>query len=650
MAFWDRWFRTETKESRISRMIASMWGIGSPIYTPRNYEQLARVGFESNSIVYRAIVTIATACSGIPWVLYHQRRNSRKEIETDPLLDLLNAPNPRQGTADFIEALVCYVMLSGNAYVEAVRPSDTRPPMELYILRPDRMRVLPDAKNLIAGYEYNADGQRERFLAEEIMHLKLFAATHDWYGLSPIAVAARTVDQLNAANDWNTALLQNMARPPGALVTEASLDAISYERLKEDIDEKYSGSRNAGRPLLLENGLTWQSFGLNPVDMDWLEGKREAAREIAIALGVPPEIMGDARTKTYASYQEARKAFYQETVLPLMDKIKGRFNGWLCPMFNDRYVLDYDKDEIEALHEDRGAVWTSALQAVQAGILTVNEAREKMGYEALPGGDVLLLPSSQNVKDTDNLLPEPAPIVDATLAPDPMLPPPPEPGQKSASDPLLSAIQTQFAKEYDAIKDETDIDSIEAYLKTQIPIWDRLLKRAMRPLALQAAQDVLTDISSGKTRMTPIERAIDAMLDASTNAEEIVTTTIERVRSALTTKASSDPLRDLAKANVETRAPLIAETQTTLATNGGAYLAAQEVTKREKVGLVKIWLSRQDRRTRPAHKEAHNQRVPLEDPFIVGGEKLMHPMDLSLGATSDNVFGCRCLSRYEVAE
>jgi HK97 family phage portal protein len=125
--------------------------------------------------------------------------------------------------------------------------------------------------------------------------------------------------------------------------------------------------------------------------MDWLEGRKMSRVEICNVFQVPPELIGIQDQKTYSNYQEARKAFYTETVLPLMDRLCDDLNNWLVPVFGDNLILDYDKDEIEALQEDREKVWT---RVQNANWLTVNEKRSATGYEEIDGGDVVLVPAT----------------------------------------------------------------------------------------------------------------------------------------------------------------------------------------------------------------------------------------------------------------
>jgi len=383
------------KQSNTTRAIIETT-LGQPVWTPKDYANFAREGYCNNVYVYACVRQIAMACAGIPWLVYRTTNDGTvEELESHPLKELLNGPNPWQGGSEFFESVVGFLMPAGNSYIEAAGP-ENGPPREPYVLRPDRMKVIAgNSQQLIAGYQYTVGAATVNFKPEEILHLKLFNPLDDWYGMSPIEAAARSIDQNNESRAWNVALLQNSARPPGALITEHELQPDQFERLKEQINHEFTGAKNAGRPLLLEGGLDWKEIGLTPAEMHWLEGLKLSAREIAIAFGVPPELIGDNANKTYSNYKEARQAFYTETVLPLMDSIKGELNNWLIPKFGDkRLYIDYDRDEIEALQEDREAVWSRALEAVKNGILTPNEARVMLGYDEVEGGDMLMMPAN----------------------------------------------------------------------------------------------------------------------------------------------------------------------------------------------------------------------------------------------------------------
>lgn len=366
--------------------------VASPLWTSPSYIALAREGYQQNPYVYACVRLIATACGGIPWLLYERTREGLKELEDHPLLSIMNAPNPTSSGSEFIQEVVSYLLISGNAYVQAIYLNER--PRELWALRPDAIEVVPgNTMGEVRGYRYNVQGGPVMLSPQQVLHLKLFSPLDSLYGMSPLLAAARSVDQNNEARAWNVALLQNSCRPPGALVSQNQLTDTQFEQLKKELKEQYQGAANAGRPLLLEGGLSWQEMSLTPEEMAWLEGQKLSAREICVCFGVPPQLVGDTESSTYSNYQEARQAFYTETVLPLMDYLRDELNAWLAPQFGP-YLLDYDRDEIEALQEDRAATWERALEAVKAGVITVNEARRMMGYEDIKNGDVLLPPQA----------------------------------------------------------------------------------------------------------------------------------------------------------------------------------------------------------------------------------------------------------------
>jgi HK97 family phage portal protein len=286
--------RGEAKASAVGPLIA--WEpLGQPVWAPRDYAAFAREGFMQNAIVYRAVRMTAEAAASVPLLLYR----GADEIEAHPLLDLIAQPSPDHTSADFLEAWYGYLLVSGNAYVEAVALSGRL--RELHVLRPDRMKVIPGLDGWPEAFEYTAAGRSVRFDAEPVsgvrpvLHVRLFHPDNDHYGMSPIEAAARAIDIHNAAGSWNKALLDNAARPSGALVYAAAngnLTGEQYARPKTELEDSYQGARNAGRPLLLEGGLDWKPLSLSPKDMDFIEAKHAAAREIALALGVPPMLLG----------------------------------------------------------------------------------------------------------------------------------------------------------------------------------------------------------------------------------------------------------------------------------------------------------------------------------------------------------------------
>ena len=386
---------SEQKNSRTSRLIAIESG-GRARWTPRDYAALAREGYTRNAIVHRAVRLTAECVGASSFVLYE----GAAELAAHPLLDLLARPNPRQDGASFLESVTTHLLLAGNAYIEAVGvDGETASVRELYALRPDRMKVVPGPDGWPQAFDYTVSGSTVRFDQSAapglvpgvppILQLTLFNPLDDYYGLSPLEAAAIAVDTHNAAAAWNKALLDNAARPSGALVYDGPDGAVmadaQFERLKKELADHYTGTGNAGRPLLLEGGLDWKAMSLSPKDMDFMEAKHSAAREIALAFGVPPMLLAIPGDNTYSNYQEANRVFWRQTVLPLANRIGAAVTQWLAPAFGAQLSLCVDTDKIEALSPDRAALWD---RVTKAPFLTVNEKRAATGYGAVQGGDV----------------------------------------------------------------------------------------------------------------------------------------------------------------------------------------------------------------------------------------------------------------------
>ncbi len=370
-------FNPRPPEAKASRAaLVALFEAGRPRWTPRNYTALAREGFAGNAIAYRAVRLIAEAVAAVPLALYEGAR----ELDAHPLLDLITRPNPRQSGCDLIEAATGHLLISGNAYFECVLVAGK--PRELFALRPDRMKVVPGAEGWPEAYEYSVAGKSVRFAMSEtpppILHLALFNPLNDHYGLSPIEAAASAIDVHNAASGWNKALLDNAARPSGALVYSAggNLSEEQFERLKSELEAHYQGSANAGRPLLLEGGLDWKSLSLSPKDMDFVEAKRAAAREIALAFGVPPMLLGIPGDNTYSNYAEANRSFYRATVVPMALRIFNAVAQWLAPALGE-VRLAPDLDQVEALAPERESLWKRVNDAT---FLSEDEKRAAVSY------------------------------------------------------------------------------------------------------------------------------------------------------------------------------------------------------------------------------------------------------------------------------
>lgn len=369
----------EVKASAAGPVIAMQGGMsGRVAWSPRDVVSLTKAGFTGNPVGFRSVKLIAEAAAALPLVL----QNADQRFEQHPVLDLVRRPNAGQGRAELFEALYGQMLLSGNGYLEVV-PDEEGQAAELHVLRSDRMNVVPGTDGWPVAYEYAVGGRRHRFdmtgNIQPICHIKTFHPQDDHYGLSPMQAAASAIDVHNAASRWSKGLLDNAARPSGAFVYsggEGQLSQDQFERLQSDMASYHQGAANAGRPMLLEGGLDWKPMGFSPSDMEFQKTKEAAAREISVAFGVPPMLLGIPGDATYANYQEAHRAFYRLTVLPLATKVTATISEWLSGIAGEQVTLQPDLDQVPALSGEREAQWR---RIADADFLTEAEKRSLLG-------------------------------------------------------------------------------------------------------------------------------------------------------------------------------------------------------------------------------------------------------------------------------
>jgi len=334
---------------------------------PSGYEAQVRAAYLGNAIAQRAVRIVAEGAGSIA---------VDATPEGHPAVRLLTG---------LIETAATHLLLHGDAYVQILTDADGAPAM-LYALRPERLTIEADATGWPAAYLYRASGASMRIPAAPadgrpgLIHIRTLNPLDDHYGLGCLGAASGPVAIHNAATRWNKALLDNAARPSGALVYEtgdgATLSPEQFERLKAEMDASYTGSGNAGRPMLLEGGLKWQALSLTPADMDFNNLKAAAAREIALAFGVPPMLLGLPGDNTYANYSEANRALWRLTILPLAAKILDAI-GTALGVWWPELKFAMDLDSIPALAVDRQALWS---QVTAADFLSEDEKRAMLGF------------------------------------------------------------------------------------------------------------------------------------------------------------------------------------------------------------------------------------------------------------------------------
>lgn len=356
--------------------------------------------YSNNVIVYRCVNLIAQSASHVPWIVKKKRRGSPEIVYDHPVYQLLKKPNPGKAGADFFGEIIASKLLFGNCYI--LSTSEWRP-KEIYLLHSPAIELILEQNQLVA-YKYNGSKAEKIYRIDpitrvsKILHLKNYNPNNAHYGLSCLAAASKPIDLHHHATNWNSSLLKNGARPSGALIVKDSNGYLSdeqFERLQAQFSEKFTGAHNSGKPLLLEGGLDWLEMSINPRDMDFIESKNSAAREIALAFGVPPQLLGINGDNTYSNMQEARLALWEETLIPLLDKLADAFSNWLSYWYQEEIIIDFDRDNISALTDRRENLWA---KISNSNFMTLNEKRAFMALPPLEGGDVIDIVSLNQFK------------------------------------------------------------------------------------------------------------------------------------------------------------------------------------------------------------------------------------------------------------
>lgn len=714
MNFFQRLFSRKYSEARAT---ASIRLLGKPVTTPANYEGMSKFGYQKNVTVYKCVQMIGKSCSSIKWDLY-QGRSGSKPVEIDdpnhPFNKLWLRPNPLQGSAAFVEDAISYFVLNGNSYLNSVRPTRGGAPTELWTIRPDKMTIEPNRQGYPAKYIFTINGVSKVWevdfikMQSDIKHLKTFHPTNDWYGMAPLECALSSLDQANSANTWNLALLQNFATPSGVLQVRNSdnnptggLTDEQYERLKSRFAEGHQGARNAAKPLLLEGGLEWKPMAFTPKDMEFIKGKEVSSTDIAIALGVPPEMLGMGQ-KTYSNYEEARLSFYEETVLPIMDYFRDEMNQWLLPMFGENLFIDYDKDDIEALQSKRDK---KMLSISTVNYLTQNEKRLLTGFEPMEGWDVFVIGSQvmespmaeEETDDTD----------DGVSSGDDEQENPNEEGQeddgsedeedeaegeksfkavnllnrnekktswkrqnarrKKLESPFARDLESDFKEMnqniYKAISSATDPRLAEfAYLKAiedGMSDIKRTIKRHLKYTMTEFGNIILEGLKS-EFKIEKIEtkanRIYEDFVESYINKRtakaitEVEGTTRKKVRETvrqLTQEAIEDghsneelasTLRDSLNKLTPARSRLIARTEVAMASNNATLEAVRSISD-QVTGLYKEWVSVQDDRTRDGSEPLEANHLDMNGERVGIDEKFHVPPDADMEGPGDESAG-----------
>lgn len=382
-------YKSKRMNSPVYSNLVKVYG-NSPQYTDNNYYSIAKEGYSENNVIFACLREIVQGCTQVEWKVYQTKSDGKdEEVINHPILKLLNKPNPLQSKEEFIERVMLFYYIGGDAPLHKI-PLSRGTVGALYTYRPDKttFTLTGDIDMPYDNIQYMSGGvanikPKEFTLFKTVNPLDELDGLGR--GLSPLSAALKNGDLFNSFIDWNVSLLQNGASPSGAWVTQESLDKNVYEIAEKRIQNKYSGTMNAGKTMLLDGGASWVKMGENPKDMDWVRGKESTIKDICSALRVDPIVIGYNEFSSYNNKKEAEKGLYNKVIIPLMNSLAGTLTRFLLPHEENIYITT-DFSHIPVLQEDEEKRFERINNAKS---LTLNEKRQELGKDEIEGGDII---------------------------------------------------------------------------------------------------------------------------------------------------------------------------------------------------------------------------------------------------------------------
>ena len=383
------------------------------ISSSENDDTYINKGYRFNSSIYSIVNLISKTAANIPFQIYEVKNENELKryksitsgsvtttslvnsniiqkkalanVEDTELHELLNRPNPAQSFNAWIQEIIAFGALTGNRYIYGIAP-DTGQNMgkykELYVL-PSQVVEIHSGGLMKPVKEYTLEyNGTYRIPAEFICHIKNFNPYYDGsgshlYGMSPLKAGLRSMDANNEALTTGVKYLQNQTARGMLISDEGDMTESQAKQLKDKFRSTYQGSNNAGDLIITPKKLSWVNFGLNASDLSLIEQYNASIKDLCNVYNVPVQLLNNTESSTYNNMKEAKKALYQNAVIPELIRIREELNRWLTPQYGDKLYIDFDFNSIPELQEETEKVVD---QMSKSWWLTPNEKRIAMNY------------------------------------------------------------------------------------------------------------------------------------------------------------------------------------------------------------------------------------------------------------------------------
>lgn len=403
------------------------WTDGRPQSPDLRYHTFAKEGYGKSAIVYACIEELATSAAE-PRM---QQRNGNTWNTEGAVVDLLRLPNPFMDGFALWATVIMHLSIAGNAYALMIR-SDSGRVLELWLLRPDRVSIVPDSQRYIRGYEYDLGDGAVLLPEQDVIHWKKRNPLDDFYGMPPLLAASGATDLDNYMRDFVSAFFRNAGVPSGMLNVEGDLAPAARAEIAARFKADYGGPRNWHNLMIIEShkaSFTPMTATLGTSGLVVPELRDLTDSEICSVFGVPQSLVGTRisyQNGGYANKRAEEQHFWTGTLAPLYKELAGPLNLKLLPNFPRIAEVRFDLSDVRALQEDLDKVHERARLALVSGGITVEEFREVIGMGPLPRDGTLLVPSNLTQVPVDDLGEEPEPVVVPRIAPVPGAPVEPE--------------------------------------------------------------------------------------------------------------------------------------------------------------------------------------------------------------------------------
>lgn len=655
-------FKKKLPEKFPSYLLNSTFG--TPKWSTQKDYEYVKEGYNKIVWVYACVSLLASCGSKVDWELWRVGKGSNtkdKQIFEHPIVNLINKQvNPTLTSKDFFEMWITYLALQGKFFATL---NNSVLPTQIYPLYPHLTQPIPDRQNFVSGFEYRISNETRIYKTKEVIWSKLFDPLDFYEGLSPIKAMARTIDTENEAVDWNKSQLQNQAVPPGAIQVQNPSPEMQ-NKLRTEWLKRYGGAKNARVPLVLNaEKANYIPFGLSAVDMDFLNQRKVNMVEICAGFGIDPIMVGASDSKTFANYEQAERALWNETIIPkYLEKIRQELNLYVASKYGDNLEIRYNTEAVEALQDNQEELSKRAERLFKAGLLSKNEARGLVNYDEVEGGEEYFANPTAEIekepKDNEKAQKKKSINLDSEEKKEMYWK-----QVENDREKYDKATEKQFQKAFDeerkavvkAIENKKDYNKvIDNMANNKQNILKAMYTLAITDFGEQSYKKIAKNQKADKKfRLSEFIKKWIAKI----TGERIVLindTTKDSIKQriklgldeGLSIQKIAKTIDDLyLEQIIPNRSTVIARTEVVSASNFGSLQGAEQAQEDFDIEIKKIWIRTFDERVRDTHALAGDHKpIPLDEKFSVGDSKLDMPGDPD--GLAKEVINCRCAIGY----